>query len=83
MGKQQQAFAVVYESTGIITRFTDGLNPHPRSREVFIFHRPETLAKWLKESKSLRGRLQDFPTLITEGLRDCQITAITNLRSVL
>ncbi|WP_417794733.1 DEAD/DEAH box helicase family protein [Terasakiella pusilla] len=69
----------VYESTGVITRFTDGLDPNPRSREVFNFHRPETLAKWLKETKSLRSRLQDFPPLIQEGLRDCQITAITNL----
>lgn len=71
----------VYESTGVITRFTDGVDPYPRSREVFNFHRPETLAKWLTEPKSLRGRLQDFPILKTEGLRDCQITAITNLES--
>ncbi|QEQ98228.1 DEAD/DEAH box helicase family protein [Neptunomonas concharum] len=78
-----QPLRFVYESTGVITRFTDGLDPRPRSREVFNFHRPETLAKWLKEAlvnhKSLRGRLQDFPPLIKEGLRDCQITAITNL----
>ncbi len=73
----------VYESTGVITRFTDGSDPQPRSRDVFNFHRPETLAKWLKEAlagkKSLRGRLQDFPELNTDGLRDCQITAITKL----
>ena len=30
----------VYESTGVITRFTDGRDPKPRSREVFTFHRP-------------------------------------------
>ena len=69
----------VYESTGVITRFTDGLDPHPRSREVFNFHRPETFVKWIKDSKSLRGRLHDFPSLNTDGLRDCQIMAITNL----
>jgi type I restriction enzyme R subunit len=34
----------VYESTGIVTRFTDGRDPAPRSREIFTFHRPETLA---------------------------------------
>ena len=33
----------LYESTGIVTRFTDGRDPKPRSREVFSFHRPETL----------------------------------------
>lgn len=77
--KNSKPLRFVYESTGIITRFTDGLDPHPRSREVFNFHRPETLAKWCKDSKSLRGRLQDFPVLLKNGLRDCQITAITNL----
>ncbi|HCK92242.1 MAG TPA: restriction endonuclease subunit R [Gammaproteobacteria bacterium] len=69
----------IYESTGLITRFTDGLDPKPRSREVFHFHRPETLFAWIQELKSLRGRLQDFPLFNTEGLRDCQVTAISNL----
>ena len=36
-----------YESTGIETRFTQGLDPQPRARSVFAFHRPETLATWL------------------------------------
>ena len=40
-----------YESTGIETRFTNGLDPDPRSRPVFSFHKPETLAAWL-ESES-------------------------------
>lgn len=78
-----QPLRFVYESTGVITRFTDNLDPNPRSREVFNFHCPETLAKWMRESKSLRGRLQDFPLLKTDGLRDCQITAITNLEGSL
>ncbi len=69
----------VYESTGTITRFTDRDDPKPRSREVFNFHRPETLAEWLGQSKSLRARLQDIPPLDREGLRKCQITAIENL----
>jgi type I restriction enzyme R subunit len=38
-----------YQSTGIETRFTSGLDPDPRSRPVFAFHRPETLAGWLEE----------------------------------
>ncbi|MCD6047073.1 MAG: box helicase [Gammaproteobacteria bacterium] len=71
----------IYESTGIITRFTDSLDPNPRSREVFNFHQPETLAKWMHESKSLRGRLQDLLPLKTDGLRDCQIAAIKNLET--
>src|SRR5690554_393119 len=74
-----QVLRFVYESTGVITRFTDGNDPHPRSREVFNFHRPETLAKWVVEPKSFRGRLQDMPPLNEDGLRKCQIKAITKL----
>jgi len=36
-----------YESTGIETHFTQGLDPEPRARAVFAFHRPETLAAFL------------------------------------
>ncbi|MFO1405605.1 MAG: type I restriction-modification enzyme R subunit C-terminal domain-containing protein [Azonexus sp.] len=38
----------LYESTGIETHFTNGLDPDPRARPVFAFHRPETLADWLQ-----------------------------------
>lgn len=69
----------VYESTGVITRFTDCRDPKPRSREVFSFYRPETLRDMLKKEKSLRSRLQDIPELQEDGLRDCQIRAIRNL----
>ena len=71
----------VYESTGVVTRFTDGHDPKPRSREVFSFHQPETLAEWLTKPASLRGRLHDLPALDPAGLRDCQITAIENLET--
>jgi len=73
------ALRFVYESTGVIARFTDGGDPAPRSREVFNFHRPETLAEWLSQPATLRVRLQQLPPLVHDGLRDCQITAITNL----
>lgn len=69
----------VYESTGTLTRFTDYRDPKPRGRNVFSFHRPETMAKWLKQDKTLRGRLQDIPELNTKGLRPAQIKAIENL----
>ena len=45
-----QPLPFLYESTGVITRFTDGRDPKPRSREVFTFHRPETLQGWLEQS---------------------------------
>ena len=69
----------VYESTGVVTRFTDGRDPKPRSREVFNFHRPETIHEWMQQGTSLRARLQNIPPLNPQGLRDCQISAITNL----
>ena len=37
-----------YESTGIETHFTQGLDPEPRARAVFAFHQPATLAGWLQ-----------------------------------
>jgi type I restriction enzyme R subunit len=36
----------VYESNGAETHFTNRLDPEPRARNVFAFHRPETLADW-------------------------------------
>jgi type I restriction enzyme, R subunit len=69
----------VYESTGVITRFTDGRDPRPRSREVFTFPRSETLQEWISQTATLRGRLQTLPPLNHNGLRDCQIIATENL----
>ena len=90
----------LYESTGVETFFTNGLDPQPRSRRVFAFHRPETLAEWAGDGRgevaspagqggetpplrTLRARLQQMPPLITTGLWDAQIEAITNLETSL
>ncbi|MCF6359072.1 MAG: DEAD/DEAH box helicase family protein, partial [Draconibacterium sp.] len=69
----------VYESTGTITRFTDYRDPKPRGRNVFWFHKPETIQEWLKKGKSLRERLFNIPKLDETGLRPAQIVAINNL----
>ena len=79
--KNNAPLPFVYESTGVITRFTDGHDPKPRSREVFTFHRPETLQEWLTKPASLRGRLHKLPVLDPSGLRDCQIKAIEKLEA--
>src|SRR6266446_2272188 len=74
-----------YETTGIETRFTNCLDPDPRSRPVFAFHRPETLAEWLTqapedgENQVLRARLLRLPAIPQAGLRECQFEALTNL----
>ena len=73
----------LYESTGQITRFTNARDPNPRSREVFTFHRPETLKAWGQAEKSLRAGIAALPALNSDGLRDCQIAAITNLETSL
>jgi type I restriction enzyme R subunit len=75
-----EPLAFLYESTGVITRFTDTRDPKPRSREVFSFHRPSTLQEWLEQGSSLRSRLQSFPKLDPTGLRACQEIAINNLQ---
>ena len=37
----------LFESTGVETQFTNGLDPEPRSRLVFSFHTPAALAEWI------------------------------------
>lgn len=69
----------VYESTGILTRFTDYRDPKPRSRPVFHFHKPETLAEWREQAETLRARLKKMPDLDEQGLRPAQIRAIRSL----
>ena len=74
-----------YEATDVEVRFTNDLDPEPRSRRVFSFHRPETLREWLRQApqdgpnETLRAQLQRLPPLDAAGLRDCQIEAITKL----
>ncbi len=77
-----------YQSTGIETRYTNLLEPEARSRQVFAFHRPETLDQWLTQElqhpgSTVRARLRSLPPLITDGLRPAQITAIRNLENSL
>ena len=71
-----------YESTGTETRFTNRLDPVPRSRNLFAFHRPEALLDWVEKDArpqavdtiadyasrkgTLLTRLQQMPPLIDE-----------------
>jgi len=75
----------LYESTGDETMFTDGFDPEPRSRAVFTFHRPETMARWLRhwvddgDAGSLRARLERLGPVPPDGLRRIQIDAINRV----
>ena len=86
----------LYESTGYETHFTNGLDPEPRARNAFAFHRPDTLAEWLayaSPAQSAGGvnappatfltRVRSLPPLMEEGLWPAQIKAIKNLEASL
>lgn len=72
-----------YESTGSETRFTNGFDIEPTSRNVYAFHRPEMLAEWSRDRLTLRGGLNHLPPLEHKGLWPPQIAAIQNLEASL
>ena len=88
-----------YQSTGIETRFTNGFDPEPCSRQVFFFHKPDTMADWLNDGvatdriafqspiygkqPTLNSRIRQMPPLIEDGLWPAQIVAIKNLEKSL
>src|SRR5947208_8006314 len=75
----QRPLPFLYQSTSTETRFTNWLDPDPRSRRVFNFHRPETLAGWLAEFPStVRKRLRDLPPVAEQGLWPAQLKAVRN-----
>src|SRR5205823_8116645 len=44
-----------YEATGEVTQFTNWTEPNARSRDIFSFHRPETLREMVQQEKPLRA----------------------------
>ncbi len=82
--KDNAPLRFLFEATGQIIRFTDGADPAPRSREIFHFFKPETLAAWASQPNTLRHRLaKQMPALAERNLRDCQINAVTGLEKSL
>ena len=73
----------LYEATGEVTRFTNGRDPNPRSREVFSFHRPETFKDWTLAPRSFRAGIASLPALDPVGLRECQTKAVAKLEASL
>jgi len=73
-----------YESSGSETRFTNKWDPKPRSRELFHFHTPDTLERWIKErNETLRKRLTQMPAIDNPHLWRIQQKAISNLEDSL
>lgn len=82
--KENTPLRFLFEATGQIIRFTNNADPAPRSREIFHFFKPETLAAWLAQPETLRRRLADhMPALPERNLRDCQISAVNGLEKSL
>jgi type I restriction enzyme R subunit len=82
--KDHTPLRFLFEATGQIIRFTDNADPAPRSRELFHFYKPDTLATWLTQPETLRRRLaQQMPALPKTNLRDCQISAVIGLEKSL
>ncbi|HUS85379.1 MAG TPA: DEAD/DEAH box helicase family protein, partial [Anaerolineales bacterium] len=69
----------LYESTGEIIQFTNQLDPIPRSRDIFHFHKPETLLELVRRDVQPRGALQDMPLLLVGSLWRAQVEAIQRL----
>lgn len=51
----------LYETTSVETRFTNRLDPEPKSRRTFSVHRPETMREWLL-AKPLPEWASDWPS---------------------
>lgn len=86
--RESEPFAFRYATTGTETYFVNRLDPDPRSREVFSFHRPETVAAWMeragdRRAPTFRSGLRRMPKLEPYGLRLAQIDAITGLEQSL
>ncbi|MCC7493996.1 MAG: DEAD/DEAH box helicase family protein [Fimbriimonadaceae bacterium] len=72
-----------FESTGVETRFTNLLDPEPRSRGLFAFHTPAELIRLAGLDRQLRDALQHLPPLNTTGLWPVQVQAVQRLEQSL
>src|SRR5213083_3279951 len=85
-GKWREPLPSAYESTSVETQFTNQLDPSPKSRNVFAFHKPETLLEYLEPDHQLNQRLANLLTtdhMPTSNLWSAQIKAIGNLEKSL
>src|SRR5213595_2746916 len=84
--KWREPLPFAYESTGVETQFTNQLDPSPKSRNVFAFHKPETLLEWVQSETQLNTRLANLfaaDQMPTTNLWSAQIEAIRNLEKSL
>ncbi|MFF9653027.1 DEAD/DEAH box helicase family protein [Streptomyces sp. NPDC014622] len=79
-----------YVSDGGETRFRSVLDPDSRTRRIFSFHQPRTLARWVRQAEedeqapSYRARLRRrMPELDERPLRPAQIEAVRGVENSL
>ncbi|MFE2930708.1 DEAD/DEAH box helicase family protein [Streptomyces sp. NPDC059278] len=84
-----------YVSDGGLVRFRDAGDPDSRTRDVYSFHRPETLARWMREADAdldaptyrhrIRERVPelDYREVVTGRLRPAQFEAVHGLEAAL
>lgn len=60
--RREEPFVFRYATTGTETFFLNRVDPDARSREVFAFHRPETLAAWMRHADEHQDA-PDYPLL--------------------
>ncbi|MEU1921096.1 DEAD/DEAH box helicase family protein [Streptomyces albogriseolus] len=84
-----------YVSDGGLVRFRNDLDPDSRTRDVYSFHQPETIARWIREAEAdaaaptyrarIRERLPKLdPAEVAAGrLRPAQFEAVHGLEESL
>ncbi|MFF8937231.1 DEAD/DEAH box helicase family protein [Streptomyces paradoxus] len=84
-----------YVSDGGLVRFRNDLDPDSRTRDVYSFHQPETIARWIREAEAdaaaptyrarIRKRLPKLdPAEVAAGfLRPAQFEAVQGLEESL
>ncbi|SHT53359.1 type III restriction enzyme, res subunit [Mycobacteroides abscessus subsp. abscessus] len=77
----------IFEASGTETHFTNGFDPDPRSRSIFHFPKPSTLANILTrkeaDNPTWRGIVRHLPPLDEKPLRPAQIKAINGVEASL
>lgn len=85
----------MYTTDGVRVLFRNGDDPEPRPREVFTFHQPDTVTRWLREAvadpqtPTFQGRVRHrLPNLGDDGytqdsLRSVQYEAVLAFESSL
>lgn len=79
----------VYEATSTEIYFTNHYDPHPRSRQIFNFQRPEALAAYVRDAKAepggstWRSKVQSLPSTDNYDLRPASRRSIIGIENSL